>query len=361
MDSVAQFTDEDWARAERDWSAWWAGELDRPLVWIEGRVPPADGPLPEAPSFAPNLPMDMPAEEVVARYAAHLACRRFHGDAVPKWWPNWGPGVGASFLGAPLRTAPDTVWFEPTHSGPIRDLTLRYDPDAQWWRRLQDVTRAAVDLWGSRACVCHTDIGGNLDILASLRTTEQLLFDVVDEPDEVARCAAQLTSLWLRYYDELAALIVPAGRGTSAWASLWSPGRHYILQCDFAYMISPQMFERFVMPDLEACCAALDHGLYHLDGTGQIAHLDQLLALDRLRGIQWVPGSGQPVEEHWLPLLRRIRDGGKLCYLGVTTAGARAIVQALGGKGFMLRIREEMNAEDSTDFLRVLAEDERRR
>jgi hypothetical protein len=134
-----------------------------------------------------------------------------------------------------------------------------------------------------------------------------------------------------------------------------------MLQCDFAYMIGPQMFERFVMPDLEACCAALDHGFYHLDGVGQIVHLDYLFSLDRLRGIQWVPGSGQPVEEHWLPLLRRIRDAGKLCYLGVTTAGARTIVQALGGKGFVLRIREGMNAEDSAAFLRVLAEDDRRR
>lgn len=362
MDAIVHFTDEDWARAERDWSAWWAGELDRPLVWINHHVPPADGPLPEAPHFATNLPMEMPAEELVARYAAHFACRRFHGDAVPKWWPNFGPGVAAAFLGAPVRAAPDTAWFEPAHRGSIRDLTLRYDPDARWWRRLQDVTRAAVQLWGSSACVCQTDLGGNLDILASLRTTEQLLLDVVDEPEEVARCVAEVTRLWLRYYRELDALIAPAGRGTSCWAGIWSPRRCYMLQCDFGYMISPKMYERFVMPDLEACCAFLDHGFYHLDGRGQIAHVDLLLSLDRLRGIQWVPGAGQPDTDHWLPLLRRIRDGGKLCYAIVNnTAGARAIVRALGGKGFVLHIREQLNAEDSAAFLRVLAEDDRRR
>jgi hypothetical protein len=26
-----RFTEEDWERIERDWNAWWAGELDRPL------------------------------------------------------------------------------------------------------------------------------------------------------------------------------------------------------------------------------------------------------------------------------------------------------------------------------------------
>ena len=66
-----------------------------------------------------------------------------------------------------------------------------------------------------------------------------------------------------------------------------------MLQCDFSYMISPAMFERFVMPDLAACCDALDHGFYHLDGKGEIRHLEMLLSLERLRGIQWIPATGR--------------------------------------------------------------------
>ncbi|HEX7541596.1 MAG TPA: hypothetical protein VF352_05645 [Anaerolineales bacterium] len=59
-------------------------------------------------------------------------------------------------------------------------------------------------------------------------------------------------------------------------------------------MISPKMFERFVLPDLETCCAAMDHALYHLDGKGQLVHVDTLLSTPRLRGIQWVPGYSKP-------------------------------------------------------------------
>jgi hypothetical protein len=29
------FDDEDWERIERDWSAWWAGELERPMVMLQ--------------------------------------------------------------------------------------------------------------------------------------------------------------------------------------------------------------------------------------------------------------------------------------------------------------------------------------
>jgi hypothetical protein len=87
-------------------------------------------------------------------------------------------------------------------------------------------------------------------------------------------------------------------------------------------MISPAMFERYVSSDLAACCDELAYAFYHLDGKGQIAHLDQLLSLPWLRGIQWVPGDGQPPADCWLPQLRRIRDAGKLCQVYVNSQGA---------------------------------------
>jgi 5-methyltetrahydrofolate--homocysteine methyltransferase len=87
-----------------------------------------------------------------------------------------------------------------------------------------------------------------------------------------------------------------------------------MLQSDFAYMIGPAQFERWVVPDLVACCAQLDHGFYHLDGKGQIPHLDHLLSIPTLKGVQWIPGDGQPdaADPVWWPLLKRIRDAGKL-------------------------------------------------
>jgi hypothetical protein len=352
------FTEQDWERIEHDWTAWWAGELDRPMVMIEDLEPPRGVTLPEAPDFTSNLPPEMSADEVVDRYQAQLEAKHFYGDAWPKWWPNFGPGIMAGFLGAQVHCAPDTVWFEagePAQAREIQDLHPAYDAGNFWWRRIQELTRVAVERWGNQVSVSITDLGGNLDILASLRTTEQLLLDLYDAPDEVARLTSEITRLWLRYYDELYAVIQKAGRGTTPWAAIWSPGRCYMLQSDFAYMISPRMFERFVLPDLAACCEALDHGFYHLDGKGEIPHLDMLLSLKRLRGIQWIPGDGAPPPEEWLPLLKRIRDGGKLCQVYVSPGGARTIVRELGGRGFALHIEQAMSRAEAEEFLRGLA------
>ncbi len=367
------FTAEDWARVERNTNAWWAGELDRPLVYLS-----ATDPVPSATArdqvkrygFLSNYSFDLSVETIVDLHEPTLAATHYYGDAFPCWWMNFGPGMMAGFLGAQVHSVSEpseTVWFTPPPDGgpehvPIDKLDFAIDPYNAWWQRIQALTQAAVERWNGMLAVGHTDLGGNLDILASFRNTEGLLYDVIDHPDEVERLVGRITELWVRYYDELDAIIRPACRGTTCWTPLWSPGKTYMLQCDFSYMISPAMFERFVVPDLVACCEHLDHGFYHLDGKGEIPHLDLLLSIQRLRGIQWIPGDGQPPAHEWLPLLERIRAGGKLCQVFVTPEGARTIARNLGGKGFLFVIQadagEFRDPARARAFLETLAADD---
>lgn len=355
MTITLHFTEQDWERIEHDWRAWWAGELRRPLVVIENPIrfrPPEE--------LTREFLLEKTVDEILDHYQARLGATQFYGDAWPKWWPFFGAGIVAGFLGASLHCAPEvgTIWFEPAELLEIENAHLTYKADNIWWQRVQELTSAVVERWGDQISVGHTDLGGNLDILASLRTTQSLLFDLYDCPEAVLRLSNQLTRLWLRYYNELYTIIRQTGRGTTPWAPIWTPGRCYMLQSDFSYLISPQMFEQFVLPDLFTCCQALDYAFYHLDGKGQIRHLDMLLSLEGLHGIQWIPGDGQPPPEAWLPLLKRIRDAGKLCQLYVSCQGARTIVRELGGRGFAFFIMETMPPDEVSDFLRTLAADD---
>mgnify|MGYP005838163643 CR=1 FL=1 len=351
MEMKLNFTPEDWMRVKEDWILFLAGELRRPLIVLETVDPSFHGPVP----LEFNYPLDVPVEKVLDEYQAYLQAKRFHGDAFPKWWPNFGPGILAGFLGAHVRVTPTTVWFEPpARRGVLGDLRFTFDEGNVWWRRIHDLTAQAVARWRGRVAVGHTDLGGNLDVLASFLTTEKLLYSLYDYPEEVGRLTGEITRLWLECYDALYDLIKSGGCGTTPWAPVWSPGRCYMLQSDFSYMISPAMFERFVLPDLEACCRRLDHAFYHLDGKGQIAHLEMLLSLERLVGIQWVPGDGAPPPEEWLSLLARIRRAGKLCQVFVTPEGAVTIARELGGKGFIFHVSGIEKAEEAEDFVAMM-------
>ncbi len=198
--------------------------------------------------------------------------------------------------------------------------------------------------WGNQLSIGFTDLGGNLDILAHLRGTQQLLIDLVDLPQEIDRLVRETNQLWLQCYEALYAL-TSLGCGITCWGPCWSPRRGYLLQSDFSYMISPLMFERYVLPDLAACCEALDYAFYHLDGKGQLPHLDMLLALERLRGIQWVPGDGQPQAEHWLPPAQsHPPEWQALPGIRKRTWLRSASSRELGGKGLALVINESANS-----------------
>lgn len=297
--------------------------------------------------------LDTPIDQLLDNRQRLLEATHWLGDAFPKWWPNFGPGTMAAFLGSRVSWSPDTTWFWPLEGiQSLAEIQPRYDPNNAWWLRVREITRRAVERWGDQVLVGISDIGGNLDILAGLRSSAQLLLDLTDDPEQVDRLAAEITALWIRYYNELESITHGAGRGSACWGPVWSPGRGYMLQCDFSYMISPRMFKRFVLPDLIACCDALDYGFYHLDGKGEIPHLEHLLSISRLRGIQWQPGDGQAMAEGWLPLIQRIRAGGKLCQVYVTRQGALTIKRELGGKGFLIHIvNDPMTVEEAEAFL----------
>ena len=358
MSIPLRFHDEDWARIERDHAAWWAHELDRPLVQVIGKEYDRKITYPQVHDFVSNYPFDVSVDEIVADLSLHLSATRFYGDAHPRWWVNFGPGIMAGFLGARVNSVRETVWFDPPDLLPASDIHFSYQPDNPWWRRVVDLTRVAVQTWGRQVQVSHTDLGGNLDIIASFRTTQNLLTDLYDCPQEIDRLVREVNRLWLRYYDELDAIIYPACRGRGPWAPIWSRETNYMMQCDFSYMISPQMFERFVMPDLVACCDHLENGFFHLDGRGEIPHLDLLLSIKRLRGIQWIPGDGSPTPDQWPDLLKRIIAGGKLCQVFVSAEGARNIVRTVGGKGFLIAVQDEMRAEEAEAFLKLLARED---
>jgi hypothetical protein len=348
------FDDADWYQTRKNWESWWNGDLNRPIVMVED----IDTAWKEQGvnilnmgDLVINLAKNMAIEQIFDYFEPRLAAKRFYGDAFPKWKITFGPGIAAGFLGARVFSTKETVWFEPEDDLSIDRCSLSYPTDNQWWSLILSITEKAVKRWGNQLVIAHTDLGGNFDILASLRTTQRLLFELYDSPDDVARLIKQITGFWIRFYDDLYNLINKGCLGTTPWAPIWSPGKCYMMQSDFSYMLSPKMFERYIIPDLDECSRHLDHSFYHMDGKGQIPHLDLLLALDHLHGIQWIPGDGAPPPEEWLPLLKRIRAGGKLVQLFVSPEGALKIVRELGGKGFAFYITEQMNKDDAEDFI----------
>ncbi|UCH33094.1 MAG: hypothetical protein JSV65_10890 [Armatimonadota bacterium] len=344
---------DDWESARRHLEAWWANDaLDRAAIAVTAprdRPVGASGPEPQPPSD----PVDRWLNADYRVTAADYGMRRtfYGGESLPIFWPNLGPGIAAAYLGVEPVFAPDTVWFNQT-ARHWKDLAPRFDPDNKWWQATLNLVRVAVEASDGNFFVGHTDIGGVIDIEASLRGTPALLTDLVDAAREVKRVRGQLIPLWFRWYEEQERIIHRRLDGASCWLGVWAPGRTYNIQCDFCCMISPAHFDEFVAPELEALCSWLDYVTYHLDGPGAARHLDRLLAIAELHGIQWTPGAGQPSAVAWLPMLKKIQSAGKILHLHDDIANVETILRELSPRGLMLSVSGCRSEAEARELLR---------
>ena len=311
------FTPDRWDQVRETAAKWWAGELERPLIVMDvtgrdaGREKPARTDFIESDFYNPDLPVEM----IIDAWDYQLCCKEFWGDGFPYVWLNFGPGVLATFIGGRANPRDRTVWFHGDHDGEIGDLHLEYDPDSWVLRRVKDLGRAAMQRWEGNVLVGTTDLGGTVDVLSTFRPSNQLLLDLYDHPDEVKRLTWEIHDAWHRAYDDIASVLQPTNPGHTNWVPIFSKSTSYMLQCDFCYMIGPEMFDEFVKPEFAATCKRIGNAFYHLDGIGQLPHLDSMLEIDELDGIQWVPGSGQKRQTEWPEVYRKIRDAGKLIQL----------------------------------------------
>lgn len=332
------FTPDRWDKVKETYRQFWSGELERPVLHVElwGRDP--GRPEPNAPILAQDTCTDLsiPAADLIDRIDYELSRIVYTGDAYPYFNMDcFGPGVIAAMLGGRIDNSTGRVWFFPVEELPIDEIHFEFDPDNIWFRRICDLYAAGMERWQGQVLMSMTDLGGNLDILSTFRPSERLLFDLYDHPQEVKRLTWEAHEAWHDYFNAFNEVLQPVNPGYSDWSGIYSDVPSYMLQSDFSYMISPKMFGEFVQPELEATTKRLERSFYHLDGIGQLNHLDLVRAMSRLDGVQWVPGDGKPGCDQWPDVYRKIQESGKLIQIVVGGLDViDAVVDQLGtGRG----------------------------
>lgn len=307
------FTSEDWARINETYTKWWNGTLGRPVIkGIEWTGPAPEGMISQA-----NVhDFSKTPEDIINTLDVAISRQKFHGDAFPMvGFECFGPGVVAAFLGCELDNSSGRVWFHDKRNLTPDQLHLEFDPNNKWLCRLKDIYAAGNKKWNGSVLMGMTDLGGELDVLASFLGTENLLYSLYDYPEDIDRLAKEIHELWFKCYNELQSVLLPINPGNSDWSGLYSKEPSYVQQCDFSYMISPDMFEQFVLPYLDDSAKRLTHTLYHLDGVGELPHLDMIMSIPEIQAVQWVPGDGKESPKHWREVYEKIDKAGKKMHI----------------------------------------------
>jgi hypothetical protein len=334
-----------WEESKLHYLDWWAHKGLIISMWDllpkEG-VPHADVPEPEEPKdYAERW---LSADWRTRKIHRDMSRGCFLADIPPVANTQLGPGSLAGILGAEMEAGEDTIWFHATHDdedeNDIRSA-LTLDPENKNWKLHKDLLANCVRLADGKYLVGMPDLMEGLDVLASLRGTQNALMDMMEDGDLVEEELHIINDVYFKVFDELCKIIKTDDGMAFCYFSLWGPGTVSKLQSDISAMISVDDFRRFVQPFIREQCARIDHTLYHLDGVDATRHLDALLEIDELDAIQWTPGvqEAQGGDPKWYELYRRILGAGKsVMATWVKPCEVKPLLDATGGKGMSLLV-----------------------
>lgn len=307
---------------------WWEHTLDRPIIQVtlNDARKNASGDF-----FGSNYrrdilnacyDLDLPAAEAARQIKTAYEQVEFMGDAFPVFYMR-PTGVLGAFLGQEwgINHEMGTVWFVKTGQDLEEISRIRIDTGNLLFQRALELTERVQDQFEGNIAVGVPDLGGVYDILASIYDPNNLLPDLCSEGDAVKKAA------WNIYEQMKEGIALFQERihpekilGYTCWATMLSQKPYYVLQNDFSAMIGPKMFDDFYLPILREESRMVPRTIYHLDGPAAVRHLDSILTVKELSGVQWVNGAGSAGLDKWSDIYRKVISAGKLCQVFINGA-----------------------------------------
>lgn len=333
----------DWPRAQKRWTAFWNRQNnDRPLMDVRAPSGKSLPPFPPPPTLEAKY---FDPDYIEAAWLRTMEATYFGGESVPSggfllagYALGCGEGVGF---------ADNTVWHPHLMDSMDQPVPWQPGPDDPWRHRLDRVVNRLLAASKGKFLVGATGQVPLNDLIALLRGTEDFLLDLATEPDLCAKRMAELFDRFVENAEHYIGLVSASQHGrTFGYPGLWSDEPFKAMQSDMSCMISPAMFAKWVMPELDMLGERYAYLWYHLDGPGAVVHLPALLGRPYIRCIQYVPGSGaEPNGPHWINLYRQVQAAGRCLEIAVPPEHVEYVIRRLRPEGLLVRTRAASAAE----------------
>jgi hypothetical protein len=323
-----------WEESKKHYIDWWAGKGIVLSMWEHLQKEGAPHEL-----IAPPVPaIDLQQYWFDPLWRAgnlhyQLSRSSLKADILPVANTQLGPGSLAAMLGAELDGDDETIWIRHREGC---ELKLELDEANPWYRLHLNLLKASKTNSNGKYFVGCPDLVEGLDVLASIRGTQDVLMEMIMDPEGLEMQLQKVNDIYFQVFDQIYDIIREGDEMAFCYFSLWGPRKVSKLQSDISVMISEDDFRRFVAPFTREQCQKIDYTLYHLDGVDAQRHLEAILEIDELNAIQWTPGYGQPQggDPCWYDLYRRILSAGKsIMPCWVTVDELQPLLDNVGANG----------------------------
>lgn len=306
---------QNWDEAKEHWCALWEGRhLGRPCITVTA----PNGKKAAVPPPVSGEQKWLDPDYIVRSFLARFESTCYGGEAYPSGLIM--AGWVTSTYGATPHFPMETIWFEPISVDWDSPPVFQLDWESPWFKKVSAIYEAVLNAAGydnflvGPACLMPAN-----DMLAFILGTEQVLLGMAEHPDWISAAIAQLAANWVtlaKHFQKRAQRTHAFWYGNAGWMPFWAPEPFMSTQSDLSCMISPGMFETFIVPELDAISREFRSVWYHLDGQSAFQHLPRLLALSCIKVIQFVPMAGTPSNgPTHLELYKKIQAAGKIVHI----------------------------------------------
>jgi len=287
-----------------------------------------------------GITKEMTPHHLVKAFMKLISKTHFMGEALPV--VNIPGNILFTALGGKGEIREKTIWVEPT----IRNCgdweKYRFDPENQGVRKAIEWTRILAREAPGNYLMQSTGCIGALDTMAIMEDTSQFYMDLVTEECEDAVKNAHRECLkGCKYYmEEMDKLTHDTGqKGFYSFPGIYAPRRINFFSADWSGSISPRLFEKWMVPEIETMAGFCPYSIYHLDGPEAVKHLPMIAEVKELNGIQYIPGAGNEDIKDALPVYKKIQQLGKVQWILEDFFKMDAIMQELSPEGVFIVTR----------------------
>jgi len=284
-------------------------------------------------------------DAVVERAVKEMESGTWLAETFPVFMPNLGPAIYSAFYGGELSFEETTSWAQHFVHGPEDIAQLKLDRSNEYFRGIMTLTEKALAAAKGKFMVGYTDLHPGFDCVASWRDSQEICFDLIDDPEMVEQLLELSVKDFHAIYDEFDAVLKAAGQLSCTWMGIPSFGKMHIPSCDFAALISPDTFNEYGLPILQREVQGMTENIFHLDGPGVANHLDTILGVSEVDAIQWVQGYGPERSiMQYVPMIQKIQRAGKSVVVDLDLHDLEIFMAAVSPEGILLCINEHDEA-----------------
>ena len=316
----------DWETTKARLEALWNGTIaGRPCMAVT--APQAGGGKSPA---APANPEDrwLNQDWIIAHLHAGLSSTWWGGEAIPSYLLMAGWLVSA---GGKPHFSQETIWFDTFEVDFQKPSPFTIEEKDPWILKHRKLYQAVARESAGKFFLGHPLMLPANDLLSMHMGTTHFLMALMDEPawmrTAILQAARDQHEERLRLQAE-AKKWTPYWYGNAGWMAFWTPKPFASTQSDVSCMLSPELFEQFVVPELDFMGNALGAMWYHLDGYDARQHLPRSLSLPYMRVIQYTPTPSEPPNgPAHLDFYKTIQKAGRIVHIELS---AENLVQLAG-------------------------------